>query len=246
VELALNTEPASDDWPFVYLEHRTIAPIYLQSFAMLALLIALIAGLVRKLYPSERARPEFFLLGLGFTLVESAAVVRLSLLFGSTWLVNAVVFAAVLAMIFCANAAVLKQRAPPLSRAWLGVIAALALNALLPIDVLLSAPIAGRIAAAAVLVGVPMFFAAVCFSRLFARERSTGLALGINLVGAMAGGGLEYLSMIAGMGAIWWLAVAVYISAFLASRQRSQPMRSSSNATSSIQTSNSPGVTDFP
>jgi hypothetical protein len=220
VEMALRAAPATDDWPFVYLEQPTIAPIYLESFAMLVLLIAVIALVVRKLYPNEPARPEFFLLGLGFTLVESAAVVRLSLLFGSTWVVNAVVFASVLAMIFSANAAVLKQRAPRLGHAWIGVFVTLAINALFPLELLLSAPTLPRVAAAAVLVGIPMFYAAVCFSRLFARERATGLALGVNLVGAMAGGGLEYLSMIAGMGAIWWLAVAVYMTALLASRRR--------------------------
>lgn len=217
VELALQTEPATDDWPFVYLEEPTIAPIYLQAFALLSLLIAAIAIVVRKQYPGEPARPVFFLLGLGFTLVESAAVVRLSLLFGSTWLVNAVVFAAVLAMIFAANVAVIKAWAPRLTFAWVGVVVALALNALLPLEFLLAAPAGIRAAAAAVLVGTPMFFAAVCFSRLFAQERVTGLALGVNLIGAMAGGGLEYFSMIAGMGAIWWLAVAVYLAALLAS-----------------------------
>ena len=222
VQMALNATPATDDWPFVYLEHPTIAPIYLQAFAMLALLIAVIARMVRKLYPGEAARPEFFLLGLGFTLVESAAIVRSSLLFGSTWVVNVVVFASVLLTIFVANGAVLKARAPRLDHAWIGVIVALAINALFPIEVLLEAPAIGRVLAAGMLVGIPMFYAAVCFSRLFASERATGLALGVNLVGAMAGGGLEYLSMIAGMGAIWWLAVAVYLLALLASRRRSR------------------------
>jgi SAM-dependent methyltransferase len=220
LDLARDTEPATDDWPFIYLERRVIAPVYLQSFATLAVLVLLVARVVRKQYPSEPARPEFFLLGLGFTLVESAAVVRLSLLFGSTWLVNAVVFASVLTMIFCANLAVLKGRAPRLDVAWIGIVVPLAVNAVFPLEWLLSAPFTGRMAAAALLVGIPMFFAAVCFSRLFASERITGLALGVNLVGAMAGGGLEYISMITGMGAVWWLAVAVYLGAWLAHRRR--------------------------
>lgn len=219
-ELARDTEAATDDWPFIYLERRVIAPIYLQSFALLAGLVLIVARVVRKQYPGEPAPLSFFMLGLGFTLVESAAVVRLSLLFGSTWLVNAVVFASVLATVFCANAAVLKGRAPRLELAWIGVVLPLALNALLPIEWLLSAPIVGRIAATALLVGAPMFFAAVCFSHLFSVQRVTGLALGINLVGAMAGGGLEYISMVTGMASVWWLAVAVYLAAWLAHRRR--------------------------
>ena len=38
-----------------------------------------------------------FFLGAGFMLVETKAVVHMALLFGSTWMVNTVVFAAVLA-----------------------------------------------------------------------------------------------------------------------------------------------------
>jgi hypothetical protein len=146
--------------------------------------------------------------------------VRLALLFGSTWVVNAVVFASVLAMIFVANAAVLRRRAPSLSVAWAGVVLALAANAVLPLDALLALPSIGRVAVAALLVGTPVFFAAVCFSRLFGQESSTGFALGVNLVGAMAGGGLEYLSMVLGMRAVWWIAACVYLAALLASRRR--------------------------
>lgn len=219
-DAAARAIPATDDWPFVYLEKRTIAPLYLNAFALLALLIAATFFLVRKLHPGEPVHAEFFLLGLGFTLVESAAIVRLALLFGSTWVVNAVVFASVLAMIFVANAAVLRGRAPSLAIAWAGVVLALAANALLPLDAVLALPAVGRVVAAALLVGVPVFFAAVCFSRLFAREATTGFALGVNLVGAMAGGGLEYLSMVLGMRAVWWLAVVVYLLAVLMSRRR--------------------------
>jgi hypothetical protein len=212
--------PATDDWPFVYLEKRTIAPLYLQAFALLAILIGATFVIVRKLHPGEPVRGEFFLLGLGFTLVESAAIVRLALLFGSTWVVNAVVFASVLAMIFVANACVLRRRAPSLPVAWAGVVLALAVNAVLPLDALLALPSIGRVTAAALLVGTPVFFAAICFSRLFAQESSTGFALGVNLVGAMAGGGLEYLSMVLGMRAVWWIAVCVYLAAVLVSRRR--------------------------
>ena len=42
-------------------------------------------------------------LGAGFMLIETKAVVQMALLFGGTWLVNAVVFIAVLLMILGAN-----------------------------------------------------------------------------------------------------------------------------------------------
>ena len=46
---------------------------------------------------------QLFFLGAGFMLVETKAVVTMALLFGSTWVVNSVVFLAVLVMILLAN-----------------------------------------------------------------------------------------------------------------------------------------------
>ena len=46
---------------------------------------------------------QLFFLGAGFMLVETKAVVAMALLFGSTWVVNSVVFFAVLVMILGAN-----------------------------------------------------------------------------------------------------------------------------------------------
>ena len=44
-----------------------------------------------------------FFLGAGFMLLESKGVVHMALLFGSTWVVNAVVFGAILVMILLSN-----------------------------------------------------------------------------------------------------------------------------------------------
>ena len=68
---------------------------------------------------------------------------------------------------------------------------------------------------AAVLVGLPVFAAALCFSHLFRGEPVTGYPLGVNLVGAMAGGLIEYSSMATGMRAVWLIAVLVYGAAWL-------------------------------
>jgi hypothetical protein len=213
--------PATDDWPFSYLQERTIAPIYRYLGLLLLALVGLAGLLVRRLYPGTGIHLEFLLLGLGFTLVESAAIVRMALLFGSTWVVNCVVFLAVLGVVFLANRMVFKGRAPGLLLCWPCVIAGLALNALLPLDVLLGLPWLGRAATAALLVGMPVYCASVCFSRLFARAQDVGGAFGMNLVGAMAGGMCEYVSMLIGMRGVWWVAAGVYVAAGVwASRRR--------------------------
>jgi hypothetical protein len=50
------------------------------------------------------------------------------------------------------------------------------------------------------LVGSPVFFAGLCFSGLFGAQKTYRLPLGMNLVGAMGGGVLEYASMLTGCG----------------------------------------------
>ena len=48
-----------------------------------------------------------FLLGAGFMLLETKGVVHMALLFGSTWVVNSIVFASILLMILLSNLFVL-------------------------------------------------------------------------------------------------------------------------------------------
>lgn len=207
-----------DDWPFIYLERPTVAPIYWQLMAGIAVLIGGVVVLLRRIHPVEGLYANFLFLGLGFTLVESSSIVRLTLIFGSTWTVNAVVFTAVLSTIFVANWMVLKGWAPALRVAWVGLCLSICANYLLEPAQLFALGKLWRVVGSAVLVGLPVYFAAICFSHLFKRETVTGYPLGINLVGAMAGGMLEYVSMAIGMRAVWLVVLAVYLLAWLSTR----------------------------
>jgi SAM-dependent methyltransferase len=213
------TDVASeDDWPFIYLERRTIAPIYRHLCLLVLLLVGAAFLLLRAVHPVTGLHADFLFLGIGFSLMESAAVVRLSLLFGSTWTVNAVVFSAVLLTIFCANLMVLKAAAPRLEFAWAGLAASILLNYGSSPGLLLVLATPFRVLGAAMLIGLPIFFAAVCFSRLFAAEKITGYPLGLNLIGAMAGGLVEYISMLTGMRAVWLIVLVLYLCAWLSNQ----------------------------
>lgn len=72
-----------------------------------------------------------------------------------------------------------------------------------------------RVAGCGLLIGLSVYFAAVCFSRLFARQKITGYPLGINLIGAMGGGLIEYVSMALGMRLVWMIVLVIYLSAWL-------------------------------
>ena len=114
---------ATDDWPFVYLERPTVGDLY-QKFIGVVLGLVLAAFLLLRVLERGAGRhTPFFFLGVGFTLMEAVAIVRLALLFGSTWIVNVVVFVAVLLTVFVANLSVMRGLAPPLRASWVGLCA---------------------------------------------------------------------------------------------------------------------------
>jgi hypothetical protein len=75
---------------------------------------------------------------------------------------------------------------------------------------------------AVLLLTCPLFFSGLVFSTLLSRASEASSALGMNLLGAMAGGVLEYNSMYFGFQSLYWLAAALYaggLMLFLLGRQ---------------------------
>jgi hypothetical protein len=153
---------------------------------------------------------RMFFLGAGFMLIETKAVVHLALLFGSTWVVNSVVFFAVLVMILAANLFVAKARPERLGPYYAGLLVSLALNALIPLDVFLGMDRTVRTVGSCLLVFVPIFFAGVVFATAFRRTPDPDRAFGANIAGAMAGGLAENSSMLLGFQQLMLVAIAFY------------------------------------
>ena len=99
----------TDDWPFLYLREPAIPALNLRGMAIVAVLSLLI---LLAFAPVRRARPNgrMFFLGAGFMLLETKGVVHMALLFGATWMVNSIVFFAILTMILVSNLYVLAVR----------------------------------------------------------------------------------------------------------------------------------------
>ncbi len=144
-------------------------------------------------------------------LIETKAVVHMALLFGSTWVVAALVFLAVLIMILAANLFVLRFRPQRLSLPYAGLLATLILSLLIPLDSLLGLPRGLQECLACLLVFGPIFFAGVIFAISLERSPEPGQALGVNIAGAMAGGLAEYLSMLLGFHGLVYVAIAFYV-----------------------------------
>lgn len=206
--------PAVDDRPFLYLYGRDIPPIYLITLALI-LLVSLAA--VRALAgPYRRMRPyaDLFLLGVAFLLLETKSVTGFALLFGTTWVVNAVVFAGVLVAVLAAVEVTRRFRTPPLPVMYLVLFAGLFIAALVPDAWLLGLPVPLRAVVAVTVAFLPIFAANVVFAKRFAGTADATASFGANLLGAVLGGCLEYLALVIGYQGLLVVAGLVYLGAF--------------------------------
>jgi hypothetical protein len=186
------------------------------------LAIAVLSSLV--VFPKGALLSDFdltmFLMGAGFLLIETRGVTALSVLFGSTWIVNAAVFGGVLAVALAANRLV-ERRGERDPRRWFPLLAAaVVLLWLVEPSWLNRLPLLWRALAGGLLTALPVGFAGVIVSSLVARARNLPAALASNLLGSVVGGCLEYLSMALGLRALALLALAIYLGALLSHRRQ--------------------------
>ena len=115
----------------------------------------------------RRFSPHFFLLGAAFLLLETRELVSFGLLFGNTWVVNALVFFAILLSVLASIgvASVLPRRSPTPWYAALFV--SLLISWIVPPSAVLIDPPWLRYALAAALAFAPVFFANLCFTYSF-------------------------------------------------------------------------------
>ncbi len=210
-------KPATDDWPFLYLRTPFIADYYYAALGLVLLFALAAIGLAGKVTGTSLRRfsPHFFVLGSAFLLLETRSLVSFSLLFGTTWLVNALAFFAILASVLLAifiNARFPIKR-PHLLYAALFV--ALAVAFLVPPESLLIDPPILRYALAALLAFAPVFFANLVFSYSFRDTKTADMAFASNLLGAMLGGALEYLALLTGYQALLVVVALLYGLAYL-------------------------------
>jgi len=199
----------TDDWPFLYLRSKSISTDYAK-----VLLILLLASIVftRRLIPQARTiKLHFFLLGAGFLLLETKSITEISLLFGSTWIVNSVVIGAFLLMNFIATLYIMIGRAI-LKIQWLYAMLAalLIINYFIPVSHLLLESSTATLFLGAIFVSAPVFFSGAIFAMSFRETDNVPAALGSNLLGAVVGGFSEYLCLFAGFKALYLLAIAFY------------------------------------
>jgi hypothetical protein len=203
-----DVDAATDDWPFPYLRQRGIPAPYQAALGLMAAGAAVLAFLVaRGAGPAPgrlRARAGFAAMGLAFLLLETKGVTQFSLLFGTTWLNNSLVFLAVLVLVLLANTVAQRLEGPrALAISSALVLAFCALGYLVPLSTLLRVedPVA-RFALASLLTFSPIFFANLVFGVAFREQQVPADLFGWNLAGAALGGILESASMATGYSAL--------------------------------------------
>jgi hypothetical protein len=215
--------PATDDHPFVYVLNRTIPGFYLIAIAaILAISIALV-----RLFSGGRLRVfpyrDLFFMGAAFLLLETRSVTTFALLFGTTWLVNAFVFAGILLAVLLAVEVTARVKTPRLGVIYSLLGVSLVVAFAVPNEWLLGLPYLSRLVVACALAFAPVFLANVAFAKRFAESSSSTDAFAINVLGAMVGGCLEYVALITGYRGLLILVGVLYFLAFALRPKSSVP-----------------------
>ena len=208
----------TDDWPFFYQREPGVPTIVL---LLGAVLLPLCWGLLRATGTTGQPLEwHFFFLGAGFLLLETQIISKMALLFGTTWMVNAVAISALLLLIVGANAVVEWRPELPVAGAYAGIFLSLLAAYWTPVRALLFPSMGMRILAASLVLCLPVFFAGIVFVRSFAEAGFRGEALGSNLFGALAGGLLETTSFWFGLRFLLVLAGSLYLASWLTRSNR--------------------------
>jgi len=223
VELTGTERVPSDDWPFLYLREPSIPSLNLRGIALLG---GLSLAVLFAFAPARKLRPngQMFFLGAGFMLLETKGVVHMALLFGSTWMVNSIVFFSILAMILLSNLYVLAMKPRRLGPYFIMLVLALLIGSLVPMSSFLSLAGPAKVIASCSLFYIPVFFAGVVFATAFRDSTRPDVDFGSNIAGIILGGLSEYLSLVLGFNHLLWVAIAYYLLAAMLRPSRRVPI----------------------
>jgi hypothetical protein len=210
---------ATDDWPFLYVREPGIPLVTWRGVGMMVALSLLLWWVFRpgRTDVDSAAPPDYglaarsFFLGAGFMLVETKAVVHMALLFGSTWVVNTVVFAAILVMSLLGNLYAGWVKPRRLGPYYVGLFLAIGVGLAVPLETFLGLDRWAQVAGACALTFAPVAFAGVIFATTFARSARPDRVFGANVAGALLGGLAENASVLLGFQYLLCLAGGFYL-----------------------------------
>jgi SAM-dependent methyltransferase len=207
------TRPTTDDWPYLYLNQARIPKLHLLTSLMILGTVTIATRRSRGI--AQGLDWHFFALGAAFLLLEVQTVSRATLLFGMTWIVNAIVISAVLIMILLSNLVAWRWPRFPQWAIFSGLAITVAALAVVPLDWFNALTGAAKLVTASAFLTAPVFFGGLIFIQSFATCPDKARALGSNLLGALVGGLLESVSFVTGIRALVILVGVFYLIAIL-------------------------------
>ncbi len=213
----------TDDWPFLYMKEPGI-PDHYKVFIVIVVLMG--AGSLLLLPRGQRRiRLPYFFMGAGFFLIETSNVISLSLLYGSTWVVNVTVFTGILILILLGNVTCILTSRPRYGLTFSLLFANIIISyATAPSSLLgITSVWLQGLVAVVVFLG-PVFFASLIFGHLIKQEKDLYQAYGSNLLGAVIGGSCEYLSLMLGIKSLLVGTFLFYALAFVLIKTASAPL----------------------
>jgi hypothetical protein len=212
-------QPATDDWPFIYLEDKSFPSIYIAGLAMVAIMSLVGVLAIAPRGTLRRFDWHMFFLGVAFAVLEVKALITFALLFGSTWMVNSMVFFAILVGVLLAVLVNARFRIRHIGVFYALLFGMLLLNLIVQPESLLFSNAALRYLVASFLAFAPVFLANVIFSNSFRDTEAADVAFASNLLGIMTGGMLEYFSMLFGYHLLLIPVIVFYAIAMLLRRR---------------------------
>ncbi len=225
-----NDTMATDDWPFLYLRDHSFPIIYVLGLLMVAFFAVGGTLLFAPRKTLRRFDWHMFFLGVAFMLLEVKSLTTFSLLFGSTWFVNSLVFFAILSSVLLAILVSSRLKIRRISIWYILLFGMLILNLILPPEALLLGNPIARYLFASILAFTPVFLANIIFASSFRDSEAGDISFASNLLGIMVGGSLEYFSMLYGYHWLLFLVILFYACALLLRRRRTAKVGETSEA----------------
>jgi hypothetical protein len=209
-ESVKNMDLASDDWPFLFLKQKSIPIYYLKILLFLGLMSTLAYLLTQKSNSFKGLDFRFAAFGVGFMLLETKSLLNFSQLFGTTWVVNSLVIIAILSFVLLANFITSRFRFRKISLIYSALFTMLLLQLVIPNSFFASFNLVSRYLTASIFYFAPIFLANMIFAYKFKNTKHQSVNFGINMLGGVVGGLLEYSALLVGYQALIVFVIASY------------------------------------
>jgi len=203
--------PATDNHPFLYLKENKLSALYIMMLIFIfATACCFIRRYLKESYVVIKQYADLFLMGAAFLLLETMSIIHFALLFGTTWFVNALVFLGILLTVYLAIEFTQQLKNLKPSMLYIALLISLIISWLVPPSYLLTLNMPLRFMAESALVFSPVFIANIIFANRFRQTINSVSAFGVNLMGAVLGGLLEYSSLVIGYQNLLLLIAVLY------------------------------------